>query len=551
MGFCFGAFEVDTQVFELRESGAPVRIDRKVFDLLCYLCEHRDRVVDKAELLDHVWAGDTVVEAVVPTAITRLRRTLRQESHASGPIQTVHGRGYRFVGEAIETQVFSSPPGTLRTISTPQPAAPEPKREHAQRVGMPFDTDVRPNLRDPFVGRAAIMERLIATLDKALSGVLRGRLLVGEPGIGKTRVTTELSQLARKRGARIWSGRCPPTKSPPVLWPWQQIARQGSGARELSALRALGLAQRDALAFLIPELASERTTQHDRTQPPVGKARLELFDAVSAWLRLSATQGPIVLVLDDLHWADLTSLELLEHVLLELGDSPILILGTYRDAELAKGHPHAALLDRCERVPAWKRIALQSFAIDDVSQYLREVTGADVPHALASHIHERTGGNPFFVRETVRTLSERTLSAARSSYSEVELPAPARDVIRRRVAALPELSQHALEGASVLGTEIEIGLLAMLLERSTNEVLDAVDRALAAQLLMVEGLHRYAFSHVLIRDTVYGDLASRTRRELHLRAARLLHERDAEQHRQQVSAHLASAGEEPSFDERA
>src|SRR5690349_4093194 len=142
VAFCFGAFEVDAQLFELRESGVPVRIDRKVFDLLLYLCEHRDRVVDKAELLEHVWSGDTVVEAVVPTAITRLRKALRQDANAGGPIQTVHGRGYRFVAE-------------LRPSASPRAAhspIPLPIEEGFRGSGAGFDTDVRPNVRDPFVG---------------------------------------------------------------------------------------------------------------------------------------------------------------------------------------------------------------------------------------------------------------------------------------------------------------------------------------------------------------------------------------------------------------
>jgi predicted ATPase len=174
---------------------------------------------------------------------------------------------------------------------------------------------------------------------------------------------------------------------------------------------------------------------------------------------------------------------------------------------------------------------------------LHEVTGLAAPAALATRIHERTGGNPFFVRETVRTLGEHHLSREQSSYSEVELPSSARDVVRRRVAALPEATQQMLEAASVLAPTLEVELLASMLSTAPSVVLDAIDRALAAQLFAVESLHRYAFCHVLVRDTVYGDLSSRTRRELHLAAAYALRGRDHAQDEAQIAAHLASAGE--------
>ena len=500
MGLCFGAFEVDEQLYELRHGGAPVRVDRKVFDLLCYLIQHRDRVVDKQELLDRVWAGDTVVEAVIPTTVARLRRALGQASAASEPIQTVHGRGYRFSG-AITESVKSN---------KPQPRAS-------------LDTDMHRAVRDPFVGREELMTRLTATLEAALGGSLRGRLLVGEPGIGKTRVCTELASIARKRGARVWTGRCPPVDQPIALWPWLQIARHGTSPREVDALRSLSSAQRDALGALMPDLVGGRVPA-----TLVGHARLALHDAVASWLRASAAQGPLMIVLDDLHWADAPSLELLEHVLVELGDAPLLIVGTYRDAELEKGHPHATLLDRIDRAACWKRIAVSSLAAEHIAQYLRDLTGEAVPDSLAARIHERTGGNAFLVRETVRTLTTHELTRERKTYSDIEVPSPARDVIRRRVAVLPEPTQRFLEAASVLGMEVDLEALASIRGKaSAADLLDDLDRATVAQLIEPQPSSRtgHAFVHPVIRDTLYSDLSSRARRDLHLAAAHALEQR--------------------------
>ena len=543
VSICFGSFEVDEQLFELRQSGAPVRVDRKVFDLLCYLIEHRDRVVDKQELLDRVWAGDTVVEAVIPTAIARLRKALGQSRDASEPIQTVHGRGYRFSGEITLT--------SARRISDPA-ATKAPSNKPQQRANTPLDTDMHRAVRDPFVGRDALMERLVATLDAVLEGNLRGRLLVGQPGIGKTRVCTELASIARKRGMRVWTGRCPPIDQPIAFWPWQQIARHGASARELQAVRGLSAAHRDALSALMPDvLGSHDPTQSAPVQPTASaplssQAVLALRDAVCAWLRASAVQGPLMIVLDDLHWADAPSVELLEHILVELGDVPLFIAGTYRDSELEKGHPHAALIDRIDRAACWKRITVGSLEPDDIAQYLRDLTGEAVPIELATRIHERTGGNPFLVRETVRSLSTGDFVRERKTYSDIEVPGPARDVIRRRASALPESTQRFLDAASVLGMEVDLALVAsMRAKANAADVLDDLDRAIAAQLIEKQAASRtgYAFVHPVIRDTLYNDLSTRTRRDLHVTAARALEQRNDPREAAALADHRARGGE--------
>jgi predicted ATPase/DNA-binding winged helix-turn-helix (wHTH) protein len=544
VGICFGSFEVDEQLFELRQSGVPVRVDRKVFDLLCYLVEHRDRVVDKQELLDRVWAGDTVVEAVIPTAVARLRKALGQSREANEPIQTVHGRGYRFNGEVTATPA--------RRISDAA-VAKGPSNQPQRRAGAPLDTDMHRAVRDPFVGREALMERLLATLDAVLEGNLRGRLLVGQPGIGKTRVCTELASIARKRGLRVWTGRCPPIDQPIAFWPWQQVVRHGASARELQAVRSLSAPQRDAMSALMPDLLgshdptqSAPPTQAAASAPLSSQAQLALRDAVCAWLRASTAQGPLMIVLDDLHWADAPSLELLEHVLAELGDVPLLIVGTYRDAELEKGHPHAALIDRIDRAACWKRIAVGTLEAGDVAQYLLDLTGEAVPDQLAARIHERTGGNPFLVRETVRSLSTRDFARERKTYSDIEVPSPARDVIRRRASVLPESTQRFLEAASVHGMEIDLAIIASMRGKaSAAELLDDLDRAMAAQLVEPQGASRTgnAFVHPVIRDTLYGDLSSRTRRDLHLAAARALEQRNDPREASAIAEHRTRAGE--------
>lgn len=504
----FGDFEVDFQLYELRRNDETVRIDRKVFDLLRYLIEHRERVVEKHELLREVWGGDVVVDAVVPTAIARLRKALGQSGSDAAPIQTVHGRGYRFAAPLI---------------AKPQHRA----AAESHLAQLLVDTDIHPGLRDPFVGRESVMQRLEGALKKALAGTMRGRLLTGEPGIGKTRLCQEVASRARDAGARVWTGRCYEADSGDGLWPWVQILRQAVDGPAADALRGLPEPALAELIALVPELRASRAPSAG-TAPAV--KGLALFDAVARFLRAAAARVPLVLVLDDLHWADTASLTLLGYLLEELGGARILVLGTFRDAELPPGHPHAGLLDRLERAACWKRIALDALGVDDVARYLHELTGRDAPLELVLRVHQRTAGNPFFVRETVRSLTTDALAAGHLRLNDVELPDSARDVVRRRIAALPEPTRCVLQTAAVLGLRFDLATLGRMLELAPAELLAALDRALFARLLLRDevGVGRYAFVHALVRDTIYEDLPTTQRCELHLAAGRALEQQRAQ-----------------------
>jgi predicted ATPase/DNA-binding winged helix-turn-helix (wHTH) protein len=500
VSYRFAGFEVDFQVFELRRDGELVRIDRKVFDLLRYLIEHRERVVDKHELLQHVWGGEVVVEAVVTTAVARLRKVLGQRGGEGGPIQTVHGRGYR----------FNAP---LATHVTPS-AQPQERTSYV-------DTDLHPGLRDPFVGRDALMQRLSGALDRSLQGSVRVRLLVGESGAGKTRLCQEMASRAREAGARVWVGRCYEADRGETLWPWVQLLRQAVDPAAVAALRSLPPALMGELSTLVPELGGDAVPA-DLTMTK--SARLPLFDAIARFLRAMAQAKPLVLVLDDLHWADQPSLSLLSYLLEELGDAPILILGTFRDAELPPGHPYLALLDKMERASSFKRVPVNSLEVPDVEHYLGAITGRPPPPLLAERLHERTAGNPFFVRETVRSLTWEALSEGHLNIGQVRLPESARDVIRRRIALLPEDARRVLQAASVIGVRFEVSTLSSMLELPTPALLAALDRAVSARQLVREpdGVGCYGFAHALIRDSIYEDLPTTLKCELHLAASHAL-----------------------------
>jgi predicted ATPase len=211
--------------------------------------------------------------------------------------------------------------------------------------------------------------------------------------------------------------------------------------------------------------------------------------------------------LDDVHWADDASLALLGFVAEELGKARVLVVATFRDAELPPGHPHLALLDRMKRSSTFKLIEVPPLKPADVERYVQEFSGQRVADELIERIHERTAGNAFFVRETVRSLTWSALREGHLDLSAVVLPQSARDVVRRRVALLEPGARKLLETASAIGECFELPLLRRALSLDTESFLDALDEAEAARLVIrADDQHgvagTYAFAHALLQETV-------------------------------------------------
>ncbi len=375
-----------------------------------------------------------------------------------------------------------------------------------------------------FVGRERELSLLQEALADARSGHGRLVLLSGEAGIGKSRLADELASRATDVGAHVLWGRCWEAGGAPAFWPWVQALRSWVRGREPRTLREeLGAGAAD-VAQLLPELRDVFPDLPEPTALDSDDARFRLFDSTSAFLRRAAAAEPLIVVLDDLHAADASSLLLLEFVAAELGDTRLLVLAAYRDPELETGDPIAtALADVARRASV--RISLGGLAEEDVAAYI-ELSAESEPSArLVAAIAQETEGNPLFVGEIVRLLAtDGRLDEPTDGAWRPVIPETVKEVIGRRLQRLSGDCRGILAVASVVGREFPLDVLEALGGRTRGDVLALVDEAVTARIVAdVPGsASRMRFTHALVRDTLYETVPPTQRRELHCRAAEVI-----------------------------
>lgn len=370
----------------------------------------------------------------------------------------------------------------------------------------------------PLFGRERELGELHAALLSAEGGKGALVLLVGEPGIGKTRLANDFADKAHARGTAVTWGRAWEAGGAPAYWPWVEVLRPFAAA--FAATSDAARARIAPLARLLPEL--------EECEPPKPAAdpaqdRFRLFEAALALLTLAARDQPLVVILDDMHVADVGSLALLHFVARNLHAARVVVVATYRDVE-ARLSPEAG--DALSKVAREGRyLALRRLGRDEVAGW-----AAAEGHADADALYSITEGNPLFVVEMLRLTRDSASTAA------TRLPDSVRDVLRARLSLLSPPARSLLDVGSVLGRTIDLGLVALLIEEPLPTV-----RALAAEAaerdLLVDAGDRSSFSHILFREVLYQDLAETRRVELHARVARALLER----HGDDADAPLAEA----------
>lgn len=376
-----------------------------------------------------------------------------------------------------------------------------------------------------FVGRERQMDELRGSLEDALQGQGGVAVLMGEPGIGKTRTAMKLATYARLRGALVFVGRCHEEEGAPPFWPWVQVARTYIAQSESATLKTeMGLGAVDIAQVMgevrdrLPGLPSPPTLEAEQ-------ARFRFFDSFTTFLKNIARKRPLVVLLDDLQWADTPSLLLLQFLAREVETSPLLLVGTCRELE-AEAHPLLAqTLTALARVPRNQTLLLRGLAAPDVARFVELTTGQPPAETVVTAVYQETEGNPFFVTEVVRLLtSEHGHSALRTAQTTIDIVVPqsVRSVITRRLEGLSEECRQVLTLAAVIGREFGLNLVetagASLNPASAlGKGLDLVEEAVAARLIvpMPQGLGQYSFSHALIRETLYEELSPLRRILLH------------------------------------
>ena len=394
-----------------------------------------------------------------------------------------------------------------------------------------------------FVGRESEFETLRRLLDRAISGGGGVALIEGEPGIGKTRLVEELVTYARVRGARVLGTACHEADAVPAYWPFAQAVR--AYVRDADPV---GLAWQlgpdgPELARLVPELR-ERVPSIDAPAPLEGdESRFRFFEAVSGFLLGISRSRPLVLVLDDLHWADSSSIELLRFLARRVADAPLLIVCAYRQEEAEARENLRRAIAELDEAAHRERLPLSGLDPTAIARFVELSSGTPAAAELIEEIHEQTGGNPFFVGEVVRLIAtEGGMTAVRRG--ERRIPHGVREAVARRIERLSDAATEALEVAAVVGREFEPELLEEVLGRPVAEQLEA---ARAARIIELRGraADRYLFSHAVFREALYEGLPSARRRELHRAAGVALESRaggDTERYLPALARHFAEAG---------
>ena len=394
---------------------------------------------------------------------------------------------------------------------------------------------------DDLIGRDAELSRLHDRLRDAEAGRGRVVLIGGDPGIGKSRLAAELARGAAARGIPVAWGRGVETAGAPAFWPWRQVLRDLAEHGDPEQIRAAAGEEGPTLTHLSVELGRLLGVA-PAALPDAAEGRFQLFEAVTGFLCRSAGPRGLLIVIDDVQWADRPSVLLLHHLAGELPRARLLVVATHRDtvddatsadvpAVLGRGHAESLRLDGLEAHASTRQ--------------LQAVLGTEVDPLTAARVHAITEGNPFFTAEMGRLLVGSGAAVPVGRAAALDVPRSVREVVRRRVVQLDADCRALLDAASVVGRDFSVEVLAVMTDRSVVGVLNSVEHARRARV--VEAGTRpgeLRFAHVLVRETLYTELMPARRQQLHARAAdalEWLHAERLEPHLSAIARHRLAA----------
>lgn len=405
-------------------------------------------------------------------------------------------------------------------------------------------------VRGRLIGRETELTELRNLWDRSAGGQGHMVLISGKPGIGKTRLSKELMVYAQLRGALILEGRFHPELGVPYLGFWEALRDYLRSQTPDIARDEIGTTAPEMIK-LVPEI---RELLGDvEPNPPMGDVeteRLRLFDHVTQFLQGLSSKRPILFMLDDLHWADKPSLLFLHFILRNITDTPILIVGTYRETELDPVRPFYETLVGMNRERLYTRMALRRLSSERIKELIQSLLDCSVDDKLIEAIDQETDGNPFFVEEVVRSLLEKdTLKIEDGCYvpvagTEVEVPQSIQVALGRRLAGLSKDCQSALTQAAVLGRQFDFDVLLTMGGWDEDALLDVLDEAVGAQLITEDheaGETNYQFLHALMVQVLYEGINRRRQARFHQKAGEALeqvHQNNLNEHVEALAHHF-------------
>ncbi len=526
MIYNFGSFRLDTDRQELLRAGVAVVVEPKAFSVLCLLIQNSDRIVTKRELREEIWRDEVLSEGVLTRSIWAARKAVDDDGNRQQIIRTVHRRGYRFVAPLI-----SEAPARAERDASPVPGTQGPEGPHA------------------FVGRRTELAVLDEWFDKAATGQPRVVLVRGEAGVGKTRLLQEFGVLASRRGAVVLEGRVPQDTGVPPYWPWRELLRATFESRERTDLLSKVGDALPALSEVFPELRtrfSGATRSGDRETP----SRLEIYTGVARLIERLSESQPHLLLLEDVHWADPSSLMLLRFLQGGLGRARALVVAAFRTFDLHGEDPRAALHRSIEAHPECEVLELGGLALEDAGRLAEIVARRSLSVAWARELFRRSDGIALALIELVRFHDSRgelgrEPGATRADVSEVLA------MLDRRLDRLTVPCLDVLARAAAFGRSFRVDLLEHISPESEESLLRSLAEAESAHIIgALPELGGYQFRHALVRDAVYARATTAERLGLHRQIGHLLERMYAGSERAPYAELVHHLGQSPFHDDQ-
>jgi len=503
-----GTLVIDLDQHTACVAGASLDLTAKEFELLTHFARRPGRIWSRQQLIDLIWGYDYVDPHVVTVHIGNLRKKLERAGAAAaappgaaGPLsavpslEVVRGVGYRLVCPD------EHPPASAVVASRAQAGGGPPAPVRSSGSG-----------RLPFVGRERELEILRGLLDATMNGEVRAAAIVGDPGIGKTRLAEEAATYARDAGARVYWGRCRDASVKPVYEPWVEILEQWRRESPTSDFD--------------PVFATEPPEEAQAPMDTAG-ARLRLFGRLAHAVRCQAEAGPVCVFFDDLHWADPSTLLALQYVLGHLRDAPVMFVCTYRPGEAAQCALLSDVLNDLVRGDLGAMITLGPLSQGEVGLFM-ELSGLD---GTSVDVYAETKGDPFFMTQLVRLrLLEGGSPESAADRLALSREEGVRRVVLSRLARLSAPCREALEMASIIGREFAHPLLARAMDLDPGVLLEHLGEAFVLHILLTreDAPEEYCFVHSIFRDVLQDELSPRRRAILHGRVGSVLEELHAD-----------------------